>query len=507
LDVTHAAALFQSEEALAEQIARGFACQGLEVRLAIADTLGAAWALAHFEVPGTQEETPYPANETSSSQVANEVPASLPAENMAPDHLPGRVSNHRPGAVFQAPRPLLVFVGGSASCIPPAALLRLPVAALRLPEVTIALLHELGLTTIGQLTELPRPGLAARLGALVLERLDQALGLRPEAIVSHRAPPPAAARWSAESPVERLEILEAATRRLLEQLLAQLDQPTGPARGGRQGIEQLGCKFRSLRGETQFALGLFRPTADVRHLWELIRLKLEALRSIAGVETIELEVQAAGPLPWRQRLLFDAPAHDGQRQLAWLMNRLSSRLGAEQVVRAGLQPDAQPEHAYRYEPLVNWGMRNQDRAPQGLPRRSQTSVPRRGKKPQAKQPAISQAALAWPSPLHGLPSAEGFQLHFRRPLRLLARPRPVEIVALSAGGWPERFVIHDAAHAVPHAIEQRTCQAVGPERIETGWWRSRMVRRDYYRLLTADGWLWLFRRLQDEKWFLHGWFA
>ena len=45
----------------------------------------------------------------------------------------------------------------------------------------------------------------------------------------------------------------------------------------------------------------------------------------------------------------------------------------------------------------------------------------------------------------------------------------------------------------------------GPERIETGWWRQGLVRRDYYRIETDTGCrLWLFRDLTDGSWHLHG---
>ena len=48
----------------------------------------------------------------------------------------------------------------------------------------------------------------------------------------------------------------------------------------------------------------------------------------------------------------------------------------------------------------------------------------------------------------------------------------------------------------------------GPERIETGWWRGRSIRRDYYRVETDRGTrFWLFRRLTDGHWFLHGEFT
>ena len=54
---------------------------------------------------------------------------------------------------------------------------------------------------------------------------------------------------------------------------------------------------------------------------------------------------------------------------------------------------------------------------------------------------------------------------------------------------------------------QRIVRRVGPERIETGWWRGRTIARDYYRVQTAAGcWYWIFRRLPDGPWFLHGMF-
>jgi len=54
---------------------------------------------------------------------------------------------------------------------------------------------------------------------------------------------------------------------------------------------------------------------------------------------------------------------------------------------------------------------------------------------------------------------------------------------------------------------QRIVRTWGPERIQTGWWRGRWVARDYYRVETTSGErFWLFRRLSDGQWFLHGTF-
>ena len=53
--------------------------------------------------------------------------------------------------------------------------------------------------------------------------------------------------------------------------------------------------------------------------------------------------------------------------------------------------------------------------------------------------------------------------------------------------------------------EHRVTRSWGPERIETGWWRSAAVRRDYFRVEVHTGhWFWLFHRLEERDWFLHG---
>jgi len=48
----------------------------------------------------------------------------------------------------------------------------------------------------------------------------------------------------------------------------------------------------------------------------------------------------------------------------------------------------------------------------------------------------------------------------------------------------------------------------GPERIESGWWQGRQVRRDYFIASDRHGArLWLFRQADDRSWYLHGRFG
>ena len=83
---------------------------------------------------------------------------------------------------------------------------------------------------------------------------------------------------------------------------------------------------------------------------------------------------------------------------------------------------------------------------------------------------------------------------------LLDPPVTLEALSVVPDGPPIRFSFRGHAH--------RVARYWGPERIETGWWRGKSVRRDYYRIETEEGQrFWLFRRLEDGAWGMHGVFA
>ena len=132
---------------------------------------------------------------------------------------------------------------------------------------------------------------------------------------------------------------------------------------------------------------------------------------------------------------------------------------AEQTRPCMLQSDAQPELAYREEPLVD------------QPSRQRRTHPTR----------------SFLSPLD-------------RPLHLLSEPLAIQVMAVAPAGPPIRFRYRD-----------QDCQVArhwGPERIETGWWRRRGVQRDYFRVETKSGQrFWLFRQMRTGDWFLHGEFG
>lgn len=70
-----------------------------------------------------------------------------------------------------------------------------------------------------------------------------------------------------------------------------------------------------------------------------------------------------------------------------------------------------------------------------------------------------------------------------RPLWLLPEPKPLQL------------------SSTPQIVS-------GPERIESGWWDSGDVERDYFVVRAVDGsQMWVFQDLRDSRWYLHGFWS
>ncbi len=235
-------------------------------------------------------------------------------------------------------------------------------------------------------------------------------------------------------------------------------------------------------------IGLFRPTASTDHLCQLWQMHLQRFVLPAPVQQMILEATLTAPLQRRQRELFPDAIRHTSSQLAQLVDRLSSRLGQQQVVRPRLDADAQPELAFHYLPLTgNLGHHGQ----QGGERQKQ-----RGKSRGRRNAPTFAASTATQS----FAANRSFRPRGSRPLHLRSPPLPIAVVAVAPDGPPVRLLCNNRSYPITRYW--------GPERIETGWWRGHSVRRDYYRVETQAGhWFWLFRRLSDGHWFLHGMFG
>ena len=295
LDITGCAHLFGGEAGLVRDLVRRLAAFGYEARVAVADTPGAAWAVAR----------------------------------VGPGYGPAG------GALGGA----LIRPGGTA-----AALAALPVAGLRLDAGTVATLAGLGLRRIADLRSLPRPALTTRFGPEVLRRLDQACGAVAEPIAPHRPAPVHAARMALAEPISRREDVAVGLDRLLARLCGDLEQ-------AQQGARRLELALYRVDSAVQrLAVGTHRPSRRPAHLARLFAEGLDGIDAGFGIETLVLSATGVQPLGAAQMSLDDpvlrgtAPGA-GDGALADLVDRLSNRLGGGTVRRPVPRESHLPERA------------------------------------------------------------------------------------------------------------------------------------------------------------------
>ncbi|GAB5406876.1 MAG: DNA polymerase Y family protein [Aureliella sp.] len=462
LDVTGIGRFFGSEDNLGQQIAQWLRQQHLFGCIAIADNIATAWALANFALrrPDAGTSTPdnkrdsYDKTDSTSQKTDNESDEADTDEAVYADLPPSRYLIAPPGESRHSSE-------------------QLPIAAMRLQKETVESLGKLGVQTISQLSQLPRSGLASRLGKQLLVRWDQLLGEKVEPIVALQSE----AQWSLdhnlEHPITDSEMILAHVNQLCRELTARL-----AARG--KGALRTVCRLEMAESPSLvMQLGLFRPSNDSAHLEMLLSGQLEQhLRQqpVRDVTCLSLTATLVSDLMWRQGELFDSSGADNRQKIASLVDSLSGRLGRKNVLSAKTNREAQPELAYQLTPMT--GRRN-DGSEQNSGRKLSSRLARRRAEPSREDPLRRPTHLFGPVEIT---------------LRTIDVPAPggsgdanKKTQFLYAGQW--------------HTIIER----LGPERLESGWWRGPSCRRDYYRLVSSDGsWWWVFRDMTNNSWFLHG---
>jgi protein ImuB len=272
LDITGVAHLFGGERALLADLQSRLTRAKLTARLGLAETLGAAHALARFA-------------HTS-----------------------------------------LCLAGGGTL---PATLAPFPVEALRLEPETTRLLWRLGLKRIGQLMEVPRASLERRFRSketaqAVLRRLDQALGARKEKRAPLLPAPDFAARLSFAEPLITHDGVVAGLDRLGHALCEKL------ANAGQGARRVTLWAVRTDGSSVAIEAGLSAPSCVPAHLVRLLKDKLEDIDMGFGVDLMALASLAAETLEPAQTALTE---NDRAPRPELLIDALANRLGKRTVRR------------------------------------------------------------------------------------------------------------------------------------------------------------------------------
>lgn len=289
VDVTGVPHLFGGEAALLEDAALRLKGRGLTVRLAIAPTAGAAWALSHY----------------------------------GPDR----------AILREATAPLD----------------DLPVAALRLDPATLLVLRRLGLKRIRELSGVARAALARRFRntraplANPLIRLDQLLGRVPDPLLPVMAAPVPLVQRRLMEPIRHRSLLDQVLDDLAADMVRLLE-------GQAQGARRLDLALWKVDGEVlSRRLELAAASRDPAHIARLFAGKLDDLDAGFGIELARLSAPWCEPLALSQAD-FEQAAEAHGTSLAACIDRLSARLGAGAVRRPLPVASHVPERAQRWVP-------------------------------------------------------------------------------------------------------------------------------------------------------------
>ncbi|MGB3814677.1 MAG: DNA polymerase Y family protein [Shinella sp.] len=358
------------------------------------------------------------------------------------------------GAAYAAAR----FLADPVCVIPPGAsaetVAALPIPGLRISPETVTGLHVLGFTTIGDVLAVPRAPLVLRFGPLLGRRLDQLHGTISEPVDPLRDPELATVRKVFGEPIGAPETIARYTASLVRDLCQALEK-----RG--LGARRLDLLFHRVDNSLQaIRVGTARAVRDEERLVRLLHDRIETIDPGFGIEIMDLTATLAEPLVLQQAV--SSLIEEETADIAGLLDVIANRIGARRLYRlAPVESDVPERSFHRIEPLASDdGATWQDR---------------------------------WP-----------------RPARLLARPEPIEVMALLPDHPPASFTWRGVRRLVKRAD--------GPERIFGEWWKrdaELAAVRDYFQVEDAGGErFWLFRSGGEAeaasglgRWFLHGIFA
>jgi len=281
LDISGCAHLFNGEAALARDLLIRLRRQGFAARVAVADTPGAAWAVARYGEQGI-----VPKGETE------------------------------------------------------AAVLPLPTAALRIDADTVADLKTSGLVRIQDIACRPRAPFTARFGKGLLLRLDQALGRNEESIRPRLPVPVAMAEQRFAEPIAREEDVLGTVEYLARQLATVLERRGEGGRLFQLALFRADGKVHRLEFGTGAPL---REPARVRRLFEeRLAVLADACDPGFGYDMVRLSALVAERCDPVQSGLASA---DHAEEIGHLIDRLGARFGLRRITRLVPQDTHIPEYA------------------------------------------------------------------------------------------------------------------------------------------------------------------
>jgi protein ImuB len=269
MDISGCAHLWGGERNYLKELVTKLRTYGFNARAAIADTTGAAWAIARY---GT--ERPIIPNDQQANAIAE-----------------------------------------------------LPPAALRLEDSILDRLHKLGFKNISPLLTIPPSVLRRRFGPQLLLRLDQTLGRTEEHLTFVVPPVPYIERLPCLEPISTAGGITIAIEQLLTALCQRL---RSEGKGLRKAT--IKC-HRVDGVRVQVSIATNRGTHSISHLMKLFDLQISKIEPALGIELFILEAPRVEDMTTVQEQIWALDQGLDNTALAELLDRIAGKVGADSIKR------------------------------------------------------------------------------------------------------------------------------------------------------------------------------
>jgi protein ImuB len=283
MDVTGSAHLWGGEKKYIDDIHLRLKNRGYDVRVTMADSIGTAWAIAHFG---------------------------------------GFTAIIESGKQMEA-------------------LLSLPPSALRLELNVADRLHKLGLHQIRYFISMPRSALRRRFGKELILKLDQALGNEEEPLITVQPVEPWRERLPCLEPIVTATGIEIALQRLLNTFCNRMKQE---GMGIRKAIF---TGFRADGKLEKIEIGTHRASVNTGHLYKLFEDKISTIEPDPGIELFMIEALKAEKISPHQEKFWDTICGLEDPRLSELMDRLANRFGNSPIKRFLPSEHYLPEKSFK----------------------------------------------------------------------------------------------------------------------------------------------------------------
>lgn len=283
LDISGCAHLWGDEREYLREIVNRLRGLGYNVRAAISDTMGTAWAVSRY----------------------------------------GKISP-------------IVKSGEELN-----ALLYLPPMALRISTRASEKLIKLGLNTVGNFISMPRSVLRRRIGEDSMERIEQVLGQKEEQFSPISIPEVYSGRLESMEPIRTRKGIEMAIDKLLKELCTHLQ------RDGMGLRSALLKSFRVDGKIIKTEIGTNSPSAHISHIFKLFSLKIDQIEPRMGIELFTMDAAKVEPLDPHQETLWATEKTMENQKITELLDRIAGKVGPQAIQRYLPQAHHWPERSIK----------------------------------------------------------------------------------------------------------------------------------------------------------------